>query len=216
MFAAHPDVFVPPFESDVFLEGDRVARARLRTLRNAAIRSSKRFLVEKTPKHVRRLDTLRRVAPNGQIVLVVRDGRDVAASIAKRYRDSDATRGIQRWIADNTIVLAERESEDVFVYRHEDLVANPEAIIRTICRFTAIPFHEAMLSYHRQQRLWFGEQEVRRGRPATNHLALRNWQVNQPIFDSRGVWKGVLSPAEVSLLIEGRGRVLMEAFGYLD
>ena len=50
----------------------------------------------------------------------------------------------------------------------------------------------------------------------SGHRALRNWQVNQPIFDGRGTWQERLSPEEQALFSDPAFRELMVHFGYPD
>jgi hypothetical protein len=214
MFAAHPEVHVPRYETNAFLSGEEHARKRVKKLERVALRSEKRYLVEKTPKHIRHLELARTVVPGARFVVPVRDGRDVAASVARRT--GSAQTGIKRWLRDTAICLAEKDSTDVFVYRHEDLVRDPERVLREICDEAKIPFSGEMLNYHRQERLWFRQKEVVKGSGVgEEHGALRNWQVNQPIFDSSGRWKSELSQEDIEPLRSGSGLELMEAFGYL-
>jgi len=162
------------------------------------------------------METLREIVPRPQFVIVVRDGRDVAASIARRRDDKKVKPGIRRWIKDNRITARERTAPDVHVYKHERLVENPTKTLKTICRFTGVPFDEQMLSYHQEERLWFHQEEIPEGDPEKlEHNALRNWQVNQPIFDSSGRWKRELTEEDLKPLIDGRGKKLMRKFGYL-
>ena len=46
-------------------------------------------------------------------------------------------------------------------------------------------------------------------------MTLRNKQVNQPIYDGRGRWRKELGKSELVELVEGRGKHLMQAFGYI-
>lgn len=214
MLAANPEVHVPRYETNAFLSGKEHARKRIKKLERVALRSEKRYLVEKTPTHIRHLDLARTVVPGARFVIPVRDGRDVVASIARRTGSVEA--GIKRWLRDTAICLAEKDSPDVFVYRHEDLVRDTENVLIGICEEAKVPFSEAMLDYHREERLWFRQKEVVKGSGVgEEHGALRNWQVNQPIFDSSGRWKSELSGDDIEPLLGGPGLELMEAFGYL-
>ncbi len=214
MFAAHADVYVPLRETGIFRTTGRQAREGYRALVTEAEASGKRILAEKTPKHIRRIGLIRTVVPDARVVIPVRDGRDVAASYARRTGDPGL--GIGQWIVSNTITAAERDRADVHVYRHEDLVAEPEGTLRQICDFADVPFDDSMLRYHEKEQIWFGLGKVRAapesGRTFAQH---RNWQVNQPIFDNRGQWQSQLSLDDLSDLLHGPGRTLMELFGYL-
>jgi hypothetical protein len=212
MFAAHSQVYIPLNETEVFLLPEHLARERYEELVAAARDAGKPWLVEKTPRHIRRLSEIREIVPGARFILPVRDGRDVAASIARRT--GNLKTGVKRWIQDNQLVLSARDSEDVWVYRHEDLVDDPRAVVEAACNFIGLPFEEGMLRYHESKRLWFGQPAVERA-DASEHAKHRNWQINQPVFDSRGRWKNELSPKQVAPLMRGRGRRVMEAFGYL-
>jgi hypothetical protein len=147
--------------------------------------------------------------------MTVRDGRDSVASMAKRY--GDLSRAIRRWVDENTIVLAERDRPDVLVYRHEDLISDPPTVVRQVCKFLNLQYSDELLEYHQTPKLWFQQKEIRRGygTKGPEHRALRNWQVNQPIFDTRGRWRSELSEEDLVELTHGTGRPLMQAFGYL-
>lgn len=216
MFAAHPETWVPLGETEIFLGDEASAAAGLEALVAEADAHGRRFVVEKTPRHIRRLELVRRLAPGTRIVASVRDGRDVTASIKTRLGMAEP--GVNRWIVDTGIVARERASGDLLAYRHEDMVDDPRAVLDQICTFAGIPFREEMLTFHAQERLWFGQEEVRRGTGVgqTEHDALRNWQVNQPIFDNRGRWRSELTDAEIGPLLTGEGGALMREFGYLD
>jgi hypothetical protein len=137
----------------------------------------------------------------------------VAASIYKRLGNLDD--GIDRWISSSRITEDEQSAEDVKVVRYEDLITDTESVLREICRFLGLTFIPAMLDYHKTERMWFGghKGEQTDGRDGEAHVALRNWQINQPIFDGRGKWKSVLEGTPPRLA-SGEGGDLMEHFGY--
>ena len=214
MFAAHPLVYVPLVETNTFLFPDQIA-IRLHLLLDAAQKSGKPHLVEKTPRHIRHLADIRQHVPSAKIIMIVRDGRDVAASILRRSDDLDA--GVQRWLGDNSIVAREIGSPDTYFLRYEDLVANPAQEMERCCAFVGVPFSPDMLRYHETARMWFGETEIRQGsgRNGKEHDALRNWQVNQPIFDGRGSWRERLTPEQVDALPRHEMEPLFAQFGYV-
>jgi hypothetical protein len=217
MFAAHPEIHIPLTETNIFLGPEEDAAPGFAALEAEALAAGKRILVEKTPRHVRRIDRIRKVVPGARFVMPIRDGRDVTASIARRRKDHAAAAGAKRWIADNRLVLAVRDDDDVLAYRHEDLVADAGPVLASICEFAGIPFDERMLRYHEQDRVWFGQPEGSSvSSNEARHHELRNWQINQPIFDSSGKWREELDEADLVPLLSGPGRRLMEEFGYLS
>jgi Sulfotransferase family len=220
MFAAHPEVFVPRIETRIFMTEDREeARRGYTAIVEEAVAANDRFIVEKTPKHIHRLDMIRDLVPGARFILPVRDGRDVVASLVKRHSTVD--RAINRWIRDNRIVLAARDAPDVHVYRHEDLVRDVEGTLRGICEAIDLPFDPAMVTYHEEKRWWFGASKAYEPQDASvreaniSNAVYRNWQINQPVFDSSGTWTQVVSEEALQPLLAGKGRPLMEAFGYL-
>jgi hypothetical protein len=210
ILATHPDVHVPGEETNIFFKWTPLARFRYWKLQRQAAAAGKRILIEKTPRHIRRVERIRRMVPGARFVIPVRDGRDVVASLARRL--GNAQEGLDRWVNDNALVLAQRERPDVLVYRYEDIVEKPAATVELICDFLGLAFDPGLLEFHRNPQPWF-RSAASGSDPA--HVALRNQQVSKPIYDGRGRWRTELGQAELAELTEGRGRPLMEAFGYL-
>jgi hypothetical protein len=213
MLASHPDIYIPLVETRAFVRPDRAAQLWAEVLSQAET-SGKAHLAEKTPRHVQRLDLIRAMVPQARFVLVVRDGRDVAASYIKRRGSADV--GRLRWLEENRRVLAARGDADATVLRYEDLIAGPEAALRGVCDFAGIPFDPEMLRYHETERLWFGTIALEEGdgSEGEGHRNLRNWQINQPIFDGRGRWRTLLSPEETAAFEDPETHRMLEAFGY--
>lgn len=214
MFASHPDVFIPLRETEIFLTPE-TAESNFEMLRQEAQASGRRYGAEKTPRHVHAIPLIRRIVPGARFVVMVRDGRDVAASFIKRY--DDAGQGRKRWVRDNLAALPLLHDPDIFLQRYEDLILDPEGALRRICAFAGIGFDPEMLRYHETSRLWFGVEDSRPGdgRNGQGHKRLRNWQINQPIFDGRGAWKRVLPEAELAEFDAGPAHDLLDRFGYL-
>lgn len=213
ILASHPDVYVPLKETGVFMRNSVSARIKLAILRLTQRALNKRLLVEKTPKHIRHLDLLFKLSPRARLIVPVRDGRDVAASISKRPGES-LDRGIDRWIEDNTIVYSIRNCRNVFCYRYEDFVENPENVLQAMCDFLEIKWYSSLLNYHTSNRNWFSRDGIQRP-DVTDHESYRNWQVNQPLFDGRNKWRQQFSDLDMSRLTQGAGADLMKSWNYI-
>ena len=111
IIGAHREVFWPPFETEIFLAEEREAYWNYLALLSLAAKSGKRALVEKTPRHLYRLDLIRKLVHGAKFVITVRDGRDVAASFIKRVGNADV--GIRRWLLETEISLHEKDRADV-------------------------------------------------------------------------------------------------------
>ena len=216
MLSMHTRIHVPLEETEIFLQpDDEVARRRIADLQERARQAGRSMLVEKTPRHIRSMAMMRRVVPGARFILMVRDGRDVTTSIGVRSAGNYQA-GLRRWISDNLLVRAELGKPDVHLLRYEDLVADPPAALRSVCRFLGVGYQPQMLEYHKREHLWFGRRELRDNPTGVGpeHEDLRNWQVNQPIFDGRGRWKNAL-PNEFAAQFEaGTPAELMRLFGY--
>jgi hypothetical protein len=107
---------------------------------------------DKTPMHVLYLPRLARLFPEARFVHLIRDGRDVALSYqsvawgpttvpeaAIRWR-----RSVRRGRRDGHRLGPERYRE----IRYEDLVANPERVLRAVCAFLELDWDNSMVQYH--------------------------------------------------------------------
>lgn len=213
ILASHPEVFIPLRETETFLVPEATP-ARWAALQADFAASGRPHLAEKTPRHLLHLDRIRAAAPGARFVILVRDGRDVAASFIKRY--GSARPGIERWLADNRVTLAERDAPDVTLLRYEDFLDDPASELERVCRFLGLRYRLDLLDYHKTPRLWFGVTEVKRssGRNGLSHRQLRSWQINQPLFDGRGKWRELLGPDEKAAFAAGEGRLMLERLGY--
>jgi hypothetical protein len=165
---------------DFHLDRD-VYLARLRELRrlNAAdsIRAFFRLYAEKegkprwgdkTPGYVKRMPLLASVLPEVRFVHIIRDGRDVAASVVSRSIGPDTVpEAAELW--SKTIRGAREAAARVPHYlelRFEDLITDTETVLRRICEFIELDFDAAMLDYHERAEERLGERRRRKVREA--------------------------------------------------
>lgn len=123
ILAEHDDLNVLDYESDIFNTG--VTRYKLiNKLEKQRINNNKIYWVEKTPRHINYLGEIFDLLPNSKVIYMVRDGRDVAISMKKRFNNIDT--GIERWIHDNSNGLKYINDDRVIVLKLEDFVINPK------------------------------------------------------------------------------------------
>ena len=127
-----------------------------------------RAWVEKTPRHYRYAALIRRHVPDAYIVHVVRDGRDVTASIrdrAQTYPDRfgqqfDPAVGVREWNRAVRIAWDQRKAHRVRILMFSDFVADPEASLRALCAWMGWSYAPEMLSdvdtdhIRRTQEVW--------------------------------------------------------------
>ena len=112
-----------------------------------------RFWVEKTPGHEHHVDRILAAYPRARVVHVLRDPRAIAAALtrldaASGYEPdllgvSAGVRASFEAAGANTRRLGE---ERYLVVRYEDLVSDPEAVMRRVAVFVGIDFAEALLT----------------------------------------------------------------------
>ncbi len=215
VLGAHPDIHVPYRETEMFLRPGFMRPSIYRRIVRETLAAGKTICIEKTPRHIKKIEQIRRAFPEAKFIMPVRDGRDVAASIYKRTKRLNHS--IRRWIDSTRIIADQIGRADVFVYRHEDLVRHSEEVLRRMCHFLEVEFVPELLEYHKSERNWHGLKKVSKTdkRWGLHHNRRRNWQVNQPFFDSSGSWKKILRDDQLLEITQGDGRPLMERFGYL-
>ncbi len=133
-----------------------------------AARHGKPRWADKTPYYVGELDLVKAVFPEARIVNLVRDGRDVALSLLRvPFGPSNVWAAARQWRAavDAGDAAQARYGGDVLTIRYEDLVAEPEPVVRRVCAFCEIAYRPEMLAIEESaagklaagQEGWFGE-----------------------------------------------------------
>jgi hypothetical protein len=177
-----------------------------------AILAGKYRWVEKTPKHIYYIGRILKWCPGARVLLVIRDGRDVALSIQARTGSLDV--GIKRWIEDNLAGKEFWRHPNVYIVKYEDLIGDFEFTVKGILKFLDEEYEERMKEYYKIPRKWYSDKIAKPATPlGENHGQYRNWQINQPLFDGRGRWKK-MSDNELSYINAVAGEMLIE-FGYL-
>ncbi len=101
---------------------------------------------EKTPQNIRNLEWIAARFPEVSIIHIIRDGRDVVCSMRQhpdwRWVDGEWHKALvprsvesyaRRWLADITAGLAWRDDPRYVEVRYEDLVADPQVVLRSVC-----------------------------------------------------------------------------------
>ena len=104
---------------------------------------------DKTPSYTPDLHILNELFPSSKFIHIIRDGRDVAASILRQpWGQYSMIKILEDW---NQIVNCTRKmgrmlgKERYLEIRFEDLVSSPEVILRSVLEFMDLPFEESVL-----------------------------------------------------------------------
>jgi hypothetical protein len=213
LLGSHSRICAIPYESYAAGKGDpQQFQLALKRFDLQTIAAGKRRWVEKTPRHIYHIGRILKWCPDARILLVIRDGRDVAHSIQGRYGSLE--KGIKRWVEDNLAGKEFWENPRVHLLKYEELVGNYESTIRKILNFLDEGYEGGMKDYHKIPRKWYSNTIAKPSTPIdANHRQYRNWQINQPLFDGSGRWKK-MTTAELSLVNDAAGDLLAE-LGYI-
>lgn len=105
---------------------------------------------DKTPRYLVRMSLIRELLPEARFVHLIRDGRDIWLSLRGLAFGPDS---VETAAADwaSRIARARTQAKRLPFYlevRYEDLVLEPEATLRRICKFIELSWDPVMLDYH--------------------------------------------------------------------
>ena len=153
---------------------------------------------EKSPDHALHVETLCRWYPRCRIVHLARDPRAVVGSLQRMpWARSNVMANARWWRRNTTAALRLHDRENVLLVRYEELVSDPEAELRRICRHIDERYAEEMVEADRAEdhRPW----TKRARRPVTRTRVDR--------------WREELTETDVSL-VEHVAGPLMEQLDY--
>ena len=186
-----------------------------RLLRPFRERQRKPRVAEKTPNNVFYLQHLHHLFMDSPLIHVIRDGRDVVASLlTMEWLDpstgerlpytTDAALAAAYWVEAVTTgrLTGEHPTAHQMYHevRYEDLVTRPESTLKSLFEFIEEPWEPRVLEFHRQERNLAAESSAD--------------QVVEPIHDrSIGRWRGELTPDDLARVLDVAGDLLAE-LGY--
>ncbi len=180
-------------------EGDSWQSLFAAILRAYAESQGKQRWGEKTPQHARFTEVLFEWYPDAVLLHLVRDPRDVVASLLRRPAASNSVvLNARAWLRLNLAARRSQGRPGYLEVRYEALAAEPEEQLRKICRFAGEEFSPSVLSPE--------QREVERS------SAMDRFRT--PLSTDRlGTWRQDLRAIEAAQ-IEWTLGSQMEAFGY--
>ena len=209
ILAAHAKFHVIENETNFASRSSTRAKLTIMGFNIRTIATKKTRWIEKTPKHIYHIEHIQKLCPKAKIIMMIRDGRDVACSW--QDRNGDLVEGISRWVNANTAGKKYWNYKDVYVQRYEDLVTDFKGSLTRLMLFLEEPYDSGLENYY-QNKNYFYSDTISKPSSAfgqANHAQMRNWQINQPIFDGRGKWER-LSRQEYQQILRIGGELLEE------
>jgi len=193
-----------------------------------AERRGKQRWGDKTPAYLNNMAEIHDALPEARFVHIIRDGRDVALSVlampeADRPMRKPDSIGLVALRWSRRIERARRHAENVPHYlevRYEDLVTDPEPVLRRVCGLVELDFIPEMLDYHSGagERL----EEINRDLAARGDLPTQSAEgrvaphalaAEAPKRERIGAWRTEMPPEEVAEF-EVKGGEMLRELGY--
>jgi hypothetical protein len=178
------------------------------------MKAGKPRIAEKTPANALHFAELARLFPQSPFIQIVRDGRDVVASLLTMdWKDAksgermpftlDAGCAAEVWAAHVRSGRKARERAEYFEIGYEDLVTTPRSSLTPLFEFLGVPWSDAALHHHRNRSVSAGMNESSAAQVAGNVTAARV-----------GRWKSDLTPEQKTAVKAAAGDLLIE-LGYV-
>lgn len=169
-----------------------------------AIKNRKKMWGDKTPSFFRMIAVINNIFPQAKYIHLIRDGRDIFLSQkrANHYKRNIAI-GALEWKHKIEVCQKALKALDPKAYievTYEDLVDDPDRVLKNICRFLGVNYEPTMLTYFKDSKQFIGE----------HHSDL----IFRPISTSSvKKWRKEFSVDEVSIFQTIAGTTLSK-FGY--
>jgi hypothetical protein len=208
LMGLHPNLYAPPYESRIFLHSPAKIRLAAAVWSFAAIAAGKTRWVEKTPAHIHCIGRIFKHYPDARVILLIRDGRDTAGSLYKRYGDFE--RSVRRWVDDNRAGEPFWNHPQVLKLNYETLVADFENQMKAICAFIGEPFDERLLEFSKGD----SAPELP-SRDGAKPSELRDTQIQSGLYNGQGRWAAEMTDDQKGRFKELAGDMLIR-YGYAD
>jgi hypothetical protein len=216
LLGSHSRIYKTPDEVKLFrLPEDERELTILDWNKEALARGCRRWL-DKMAAYVHDIGKIVARFPSAKLVVVIRDGRDVALSLRKR--DPDFARGVARWVNDNMAVRAHLGLPNLITVRYEDIVHLPHEAMRRLFEFIGEPYEDQIFDFWKSNRSELNVDQalgehLNRSEEQRDFRTLRKWQISQPLYNGSGKWKEELSVSEKAYFKAHANSLLVE-LGY--
>ncbi len=175
---------------------------------------------DKTPYYSSHLPLIATLFPEARAIHIIRDGRDVAASMMPLWFSAgDAAATADHWCRVITRVRADQHHLPTIEVRYQDLVLQPREEMQRVLEFCELEWSDEVLRYHERAAARISE-VTHDARTADGTVlapvAGRHWihrRLNQPPRPDRiGAWRTELSASDQAAF-EARAGWLLDELG---
>lgn len=182
--------------------------------------AGKRLYGEKTPANTQWLALLESFLPEARFIHIIRDPRDVVLSLRKTSVRRGVKRTAQIWV--DVVTSARASAQGVSHYhelRYEDLLLEPQRLLRQVCAFLDLEYVEEMLDFRASGARHIGhlgDRMLPNGRAKVPHelRARLHENLTRPLQKDRaGNWRNEMRADDVAI-VETVAGTLMRELGY--
>lgn len=165
-----------------------------------AVREGKRRWAEKTPGNVVHMDKIIELWPDAQILHIIRDPRDVFASLRQAKKWDTIEEFMDRWCAfigsaEKHKDLLDLNDKRYLEIRYEKLVINPDDVMEKILCFLNEDFEENVAHFHGKK------DDFTKVLEATGKASTTLDRLRKPLSTERiGIWRKILEKSDIDAL----------------
>lgn len=176
-------------------------------------RKNSEVFLFKNPANLFHTDLIRKNFANSRMILMNRDGRDIVLSYHRRRKYSSFKKSIKHWIKCSCKILEVRQEPDIYYLQYENFIETPAESIKELLEFLELPQEDLTQRYLESIKPdEYKKPIIQRGNK--RHRQLRNWQINQPFYNSSN-WKEKMGWYKKRLFYDYATHML-DAFGYTN
>ncbi len=192
-----------------FAESARTTESFLESMLNeVANKAGKRRWAEKTPGNIAHADRIWTAWPEAQIIHIIRDPRDVFASLREARKWDTADEFAERWCStigrgSRLVAKIKPDERAYLVIRYEHLISAPDTTMRRVMSFLKEEWEPQVGTFNGS------EGDFEKARDATGKSSTTLERLREPLTNRRvGIWQNILADndlAEIKEAIARRG-----------
>lgn len=219
LLAEHPQVYAITRESALFYQpSDSLILQGLLGWEQAARAAGKSVILEKTPDHLFCVHKLNQFVPRACVLCMMRDGRDVVASLVSRGWDYE--KAIHYWTSCMSHLEELKAKVNNLTLVHlAQLVRRPEQVLAPILAQVGLEHSPQILSrllnYHHKPAYYYANviEKPPDALEGEHHVKMRNFQINQPLSKEVSRWQRDIPP-EKHTWLQAKLQPWLAQYGY--